>query len=185
VLDCNFVRDRDGKDVDWSPKRSYEGRVSAEQVDWLKADLANTLHPTVIISHQGFGPKASGGVVPNGAEIRAVIAAANHREKGGKVVLCMHGHNHLDGATTVEGVHYLQINSASYLWVGEQFGRMAPYVDPLFAFMELDPAGSIRLIGRKSTFRKPTPAERGYPDANAVTASIADRVLRFTPPRAT
>ena len=116
------------------------------------------------------------------AEIRAVIAAANQRAN--KVVLCMHGHNHLDGATTLDGVHYLQINSASYLWVGEQYGRMAPYADPLFAFMELDPAGSIRLTGRKSTFRNPTPAERGYPNPNTVTASITDRVLRFTPPRA-
>jgi hypothetical protein len=183
VLDCNFVRNSNGKDVDWSQQHRYEGRVSADQVDWLKGDLDRTSLPTVIVSHQGFGPKSAGGVVPNGEEIRAVIAAANKRQKGAKVVLCMHGHNHMDGATTVDGVHYLQINSASYLWVGEQFGRMAPYTDPLFAFMELDRAGSIRLVGRTSTFRKPTPAERGYPDASTVTASIASRELRFTPPR--
>jgi hypothetical protein len=122
-------------------------------------------------------------VVPNGDEVRTIIAAANKRNKGGKVILCMHGHNHLDGATVVDGVHYVQINSASYLWVGEQYGRMAPYTDPLFAFLELDPAGVIRLTGRNSTFRKPTPADRGYPNANSVTASIASRELRFTPPR--
>jgi hypothetical protein len=183
VLDCNYVRDRDGKYVDWSPKHSYEGRISPDQIAWLKTDLENTLLPTVIASHQGFGPKTSGGVVPNGAEVRGVIAEVNKRERGGKVVLCMHGHNHLDGATVVEGVHYLQINSASYLWVGEEYGRMAPYADPLFAFMECDPSGTIRLTGKASTFRKPTPADRRYPDAKTVTASIADRILRFTPPR--
>ena len=181
VLDCNFVRDRDGKCVDWSPKHNYEGRISPEQITWLKDDLGKTILPTIVISHQGFGPKASGGVVPNGDEVRAVIAAANKREKAGKVVLCMHGHNHLDGATVVEGVHYVQINSASYLWVGEEYGRMAPYSDPLFAFMEFDPAGVIRLTGKASSFRKPTPAERGYPNPETVSACIANREFRFTP----
>jgi 3',5'-cyclic AMP phosphodiesterase CpdA len=182
VLDCNFVRDRDGKCIDWSPNHKYEGRISPEQITWLKDDLEKTVYPTIVISHQGFGPKTSGGVVPNGEEVRAVIAAANKREKAGKVVLCMHGHNHMDGATVVEGVHYLQLNSASYLWVGEEYGRMAPYSDPLFAFMEFDPAGVIRLTGKASTFRKPTPTERGYPNPEAVSAYIASREFRFTPP---
>jgi hypothetical protein len=114
--------------------------------------------------------------------VRRVIAAANKAATGGKVVLCLHGHNHHDGATVVDGVHYVQINSASYLWVGEQFGRMAPYSDPLFAFLTLDPAGTIRLAGRESTFRTPTPTERKFPDADKVVASIADRTLRFQPP---
>ena len=72
------------------------------------------------------------------------------------MILCLHGHNHHDGATEVDGVHYLQINSASYLWVGEEYGRMAPYADALFGFLTLDPAGTIRLLGRASTFRRPT-----------------------------
>ena len=182
VLDCNFVKDRDGKCVDWSPKYNYQGRISSDQITWLKDDLDKAAHPTIVISHQGFGPKASGGVVPNGDEVRAVIAAANKRDKAGKVVLCMHGHNHLDGASVVEGVQYLQLNSASYLWVGEEYGRMASYSDPLYAFMELDPAGIIRLTGKASTFRKPTPTERGYPNPETVSASIANREFRFTPP---
>ena len=98
------------------------------------------------------------------------------------MILCLHGHNHHDGATEVDGVHYLQINSASYLWVGEEYGRMAPYADALFGFLTLDPAGTIRLLGRASTFRRPTPAERKYPAADKVVAAITDRVLRFAPP---
>jgi 3',5'-cyclic AMP phosphodiesterase CpdA len=180
VLDCNYVRTADGKSLDWSPDRPYEGRISAEQVEWFKRDLEKTQLATVVISHQGFGPKWSGGVVPNGNEIRAIIATNNRQARGGKVILCMHGHNHLDGASVVDGVHYLQINSASYLWVGEQYGRMAPYADPLFAFLELNPAGTIRLVGKGSTFVKPTPIERGYPN-DAVLASIASRELPFTP----
>ena len=97
------------------------------------------------------------------------------------MILCLHGHNHMDGATVVDGVHYVQLNSASYLWVGEKYGRMAPYTDPLFAFLTLDPAGTITIRGRTSTFRRPTPAERGYPDAHRVTAGIADRDLCITP----
>jgi hypothetical protein len=182
VLDCNFVRAGNGKFQDWAPNRPYEGRISGEQFEWMKSDLKGNRLPTVVISHQGFGPKLAGGVVPNGAEVRAIIAENNKREGSGKVILCMHGHNHLDGASVVEGVHYLQINSASYLWVGEQYGRMAPYADPLFAFLELDPAGTIRLTGKGSTFVKPTPVERGYPNS-AVLASIASRELPFTPGR--
>ena len=181
VLDCNFVKDAGGAYADWTPGRRYENRVHPDQLDWLKADLEKTALPTVVVSHQGFGPKDSGGVVPNGDDVRAVIAAARRGGKGGRVVLCLHGHNHLDGATVVEGVHYLQLNSASYLWVGEEYGRMAPYSEPLFAFLTLDPAGTIRLTGRAGAFRKPSPADRGYPNADKVTASIADRVLRFDP----
>lgn len=184
VLDCNFVKGSGSTYADWSPGRRYENRIHPDQLDWLKADLAKTALPTVVVSHQGFGPKDAGGVVPNGDEVRTAIAAANRGARDGKVVLCLHGHNHLDGAAVVDGVHYLQLNSASYLWVGEEYGRMAPYSDPLFAFLTLDPAGTIRLAGRAGTFRKPTPADRGYPNADRVTASIADRVLRFDPPTA-
>ena len=60
--------------------------------------------------------------------------------------------------------------------------ELAPYADPLFAFITLDPAGTIRLSGRGSTFRRPTPAERKYPAADQVVAAITDRVPRFTPP---
>jgi hypothetical protein len=60
---------------------------------------------------------------------------------------------------------------------------MAPYADSLFAFLTLDPTGAIRLAGRDSTFRKPTPKERKFPQADQVVAKITDRTLRFQPPR--
>lgn len=175
ILDCNSVREAGGKYADWRPGRRYEGWLHPDQIDWLKADLAKTALPTVVVSHQGFGPKDKGGVVPNGAEARKVIREAN------RVVLCLHGHNHIDAAPVVDGVPHLQLNSASYLWVGEEYGRMATYEDSLFAFLTLDPAGTIRLKGRASTFRRPTPEERKYPGSKQVTASIADREFRFRP----
>jgi hypothetical protein len=182
VLDCNFVKGEKGKYLDWSRGRRYEGYVSPEQLDWLKADLAKTKSPTVILSHQGFGPKSEGGVVPNGADVRKVIADANSGPGGKKVVLCLHGHNHLDAARIVGGVHYVEINSASYLWVGEKYGRMAPYTEPLFAFLTLSPAGMIELKGKPGAFSKPTPEDRGLPDAKKFHACISDRKLRFVPP---
>ena len=87
-------------------------------------------------------------------------------------------------ARVVSGVHYVELNSASYLWVGEKYGRMAPYRNPLFAFLTLDPRGRILLTGGASTFAAPTPKDRGYPDADAASASITDRELRFNPPQA-
>jgi hypothetical protein len=182
ALDCNFVKKSRGQFVDWSPGDRDEGQVHPDQIDWMKADLAKTKLPTVIVFHQGFGPKGEGGVVPNGDEVRKAIDAANSGPGGKKVVLCLHGHNHCDAARIISGVHYVEINSASYFWAGEKYGGMAPYRDPLFAFLTLEPRGTIRLTGRASLFQRPTLAERGYPDAEKMSASITDRKLRFDPP---
>jgi hypothetical protein len=165
------------------PQRDH---VSQEQIEWLRAELAAATRPTVILSHQGLDDIWDGGAVPNRAEVRAVIRAANQRERertgAPRVVACLCGHHHLDSASVIEGVHYLQLNSASYYWAGGDRGSDGPravIAEPLFAFLTLDPAGKIEVRGRRGGFRPPSPADKGHPEAARLSASISDRRLEF------
>lgn len=190
VLDCNFLL-RDGRHVDYANSNYYldrelRDRISPEQVEWLRSDLAATRRPTVIFSHQALDEIWDGGAVPNRLAVRAVIREANARarERNGapQVIACFCGHHHLDSASVIEGVHYVQVNSASYYWAGGKLGSDGPravYAQPLFAFVTLDPAGEIRVQGRRGEFQRPTPTETGHPEAARLSASITDRTLKF------
>lgn len=187
VLDCNFIL-KGGKHVDYDHGNYYiesslRDRVSPEQIEWLRGELAKPGKPAVILSHQSLDEVWTGYTVPNRLEVRRVIDEANARAPG-SVVACLCGHHHLDEASVINGVHYVHINSASYFWAGDGFGSegaRAVYHDPLFAFVTLDPAGSLRIEGRRSMFEKPDPAATGYPNAARLHARISDRVLRFAP----
>ena len=74
------------------------------------------------------------------------------------------------------------MNSASYFYVGEGYGSdgsKAMYEDSIFAFLTLDPSGKISIEGRNSQFVRPTPMEKGHPDAPRLSASISDRSVGF------
>ena len=130
VLDCNFVL-KDGNHVDYANGNYYiarelRDRISPEQVEWLRADLAATARQTVIFSHQALDEIWGGNTVPNRLDVRAVIREANEKSRARtgvpKVIACLCGHHHVDEASVIEGVHYLQVNSASYYWAGGKFG---------------------------------------------------------------
>ncbi len=91
-------------------------------------------------------------------------------------VLC--GHHHQDWVHTIGGIHYVQINSASYQWVGEAHAhdsysaeilrerpriRMTcPYRDPLWALVTVDgKSGWLTVEGRASDWVGPSPWEVG------------------------
>jgi len=184
VLDRNHLKTDDGYVPYANGNYFVDGRLRGfcdpEQLEWLRRDLAATELPTVVFVHQGLGMWNE--PYPDGdprAEIEAVFAAANEAGETPKVVACFCGHEHLDRYNHKDGVHYVWVNSASYLWVGEKYGRMAPYRDPLFAFATFDPDGAITIEGRRSEFAAPSLEERGYPKAGEVTASISDRRLGF------
>ena len=110
-------------------------------------------------------------------EIETILRDAKRADAPG-VVACFCGHEHLDRHRQKDGIHYVWINSASYYWVGSDYGRMAPYQDALFAFAVFDPAGEIRIEGRESDWVAPSPKQRGYPRAGEISATITDRQLR-------
>jgi UDP-2,3-diacylglucosamine pyrophosphatase LpxH len=184
VMDCNHIL-KDGQYIDYVKGNFYidparRDLVNPEQIEWLEAEIDRAKHPCIIISHQSFDEVWTGSTVPNRLEVRKVIDRANEGRKHQKVIACICGHHHLDHHMIINGVHYIHINSASYYYVGDGFGSdgsRATYSEPVFAFVTFDSAGEIRIEGRHASFRSPTPKEKGFPNADRITASIIDRRL--------
>ncbi len=186
----------DGNDKKDPPQKGYAHYIGAKQIEWLKKDLARTELPVVVFSHQSIADSEREGV-DNGEEVRKIFEEANLELGKKKVIACFSGHHHIDYATTINGIHYIQINSMSYFWLGgdytyirysneidEQFPYIkytAPYKDPLFAIVEIDSKGIIRITGRKSTWVGPSPKELGYHGTHWEKASpqISSRELEF------
>jgi hypothetical protein len=185
----------DGNDKNPSPDKAsgYARFIGDGQKEWLKNDLKSATLPCVLFSHQSFENTDSG--IENQSEIRQILEDENKASGFNKVIACFSGHHHIDYATSINGIYYIQINSMSYFWLGDQYQIVryskevdekypwikytAPYRDPLFAFVEID-SRSIRIEGRKSEFVGPTPKEMNYPkgpENNPVTPFISDRKL--------
>ncbi len=154
-------------------RRDY---ADPEQLEWLEEDLARTELPAVVFVHQGLGMAERIDAETASGQIETVLARAN-RAAPHKVVAVFCGHHHVDRYQFRDGIHYVWINSASYSWIGEQFGGMAPYRDPLYTFLTFHSDKSIEIAGKDSTWRAPTPEQRGYPDFKQINAIIRQRRL--------
>jgi len=174
----------------------YRRFMGAEQLAWLERELAEAARPVVLFVHQPFDAD-HGGCLENSSSVRAVVEQAEAR-KPGSVVAVFSGHLHLDYAREVNGIRYLQINSASYWWP-ENLGahretfppevhqqhpyltHVAAYRDPLWALVTLDfERGELVVEGRRTEWIGPDPWERGertsWPRAN-LHPGITDRRL--------
>jgi len=146
------------------------------QADWLRQDLTATPFPTVVFLHQGL-EREDGGEVNQGL-IRSILEQPKLNSGEGRVIACFSGHHHRDYVRRIRGIHYAQINSMSYHWLGGAFihpsygpgiGKMHPdmkytasYKDPLYALVTLDPKrGALRIEGIKSEFAGPSPRKWG------------------------
>lgn len=187
ILDLNHVR-KDGKLLDYDHGNYFtaaEDRdlISPEELEWLKADLAATDKPTVFFSHQGLDELwGRGGGCPNRKDVRALIQEANLN--GQKVFACFCGHNHVDAYEAIDGVHYFEINSASYFWTdtSDKYsnGHMIEYKDALFAFVTLDfDAREIKIEGTRSEFLPPAPQPGDFLNADKVYPYILDRHVQI------
>jgi len=167
----------DGNDKDPSPDRpgGYARYMGREQLEWLEKDLEQSQLPVVVFSHQGLDNDLGG--IHNATSTRLVLERANERAGFQKVQLVFSGHHHQDYYNRINGIHYLQINSMSYQWLGEKHLQVryseevdekypwikytVPYKDPLWAVAEISPEHHFRLLGRQSEFVGPTPEEMG------------------------
>jgi len=177
-FDCNgyHLVVLDGNDYDASPNRpaGYARFIGKEQLQWLEADLEDTELPVLIFSHQGLDNDLGG--IFNATESRLVLERANKKAGYQKIQLVFSGHHHQDYHNTINGIHYIQINSMSYQWLGEEFQHIryseqvdenypwikftVPYKDPLWALAEIS-SESFRLYGKKTEFVGPSPEESG------------------------
>ena len=159
VMDRNFLKEDDGtltayNTSNWgplpSPKRSFTDK---EQLDWLRDDLANALHPVIIFMHQPVFVSDFVDELGNADEILKIFDEANfnatNQGRAAKVAAVFMGHDHDDRYGERNGVHYFIINSSTYVYTksGAYY-----YKDPLFAFITLDPAGKLTIEGRSTTY---------------------------------
>ncbi|MEO1617247.1 MAG: metallophosphoesterase [Planctomycetota bacterium] len=181
VLDRNHLKTEDGGFIDYSESNFYvdgrlRGYADTEQLEWLTEDLSRTQFPTVVFSHQGLGMKSDDQAA---GAIETVLAKSNRGS--GKIRACFCGHHHIDRYNQRDGIHYVWINSASYHWVGSEYGRMAAYTDPLFTFLTFHPDQSIEVAGCVSDWATPTPKERDYPGWADLNTVIVGRRLTSSP----
>ncbi|MCT4587132.1 MAG: metallophosphoesterase [Carboxylicivirga sp.] len=183
VLDPNFYKDGEeliefdnGNYLKHSGQSRYF--ITKNQVSWLQEDLQSTDKPTIIFSHQSFQNPYS---CKNGELVREVLEKENERVGYNKVMACFNGHDHTDGCEYVKGITYVHINSMSEYWLGRKYKcetrysavinkkysalkYVAPYKDPLYAFVEIELGNSIKVEGKTSEWIAPSPQELGYDD---------------------
>jgi predicted phosphodiesterase len=179
--------------------RGYPRYISKAQSQWLYEDLKKTPNSSVIFSHQSLEDIEG---VENRDYIRSILENINKEAGWGKVCASFCGHNHVDFATQIEGIHYVQINSMSNYWIGGKYKHIrysaeidkkypyikytVPFKDPLFAHVTLSPEGYIKISGTKSEFEGLSPWELGLNevkdtiyDKERVIPTISDRHLKI------
>lgn len=183
----------DGNDQDDSADRpaGYARFFGQEQLEWLEADLAQTELPTLVFSHQGIDNGLGG--ITNGTKTRLIFERANQQAGFQKVVAVFSGHHHQDYHNNYNGIHYIQINSMSYSWLGEKYQHIRysekideqypwikytlPYRDPLWAEIQIS-TDQLMVKGRSTEFVGPSHIDLGMPEFEfgyPVVSKISDR----------
>jgi predicted phosphodiesterase len=185
----------DGNDRHEGAAGGYPRYIGPEQAKWLEDDLKNTELLTFLFSHQSL--ENTGGL-ENGDEIRAILEKANEQAGFKKVVASFSGHHHTDFHKEIAGIHYIQINSMSYQWVGEKYRYVrfseeiekanpwvsftVPYKEPLYAVVTLRGNSVIEIEGTKTEYIEPSPEELGcpeQPEGSRYSTEISGRLLGF------
>ncbi len=207
VLDPNYVK-MDDEYIRYDHGRYYKSSrfenstspyVPPEQLAWLKEDLAKTLYPSILFSHQRL-TKGIWGIL-NYEEVEEILQNAPN-----KVLLSMHGHEHMDYAEQKNGIWHYSVNSISMFWLDAMFTVLerytpeldeeypqvrytVPYSEPVFAIVTLDEDGAT-IQGTKADFVGISPEEQGvygekswyyplYQEGKRITPSIEDCYLPF------
>ncbi len=168
----------DGNDKNHSKHRAagYARFVGEKQLRWLKKDLKATDLPCLVFSHQTLEHNDDG--IENREEIRTLFENENRAAGFKKIVACFSGHHHTDYTTEINGIYYVQINSASYGWLGEKCQTIryseeidrkyplmkftVPYKDSLYAFVEVNDE-NLKIEGVESSFVGPSPKDKDCP----------------------
>ena len=188
----------DGNDKDPSPNSpsGYARYIGKEQLLWLEHDLEETKLPSIIFSHQGLDNDLGG--IYNATQTRLVLEQANEQADFQKVQFVFSGHHHQDYYNNINGIHYIQINSMSYQWLGDKYQHIryseevdkshpwikytVPYKEPIWAIAEISSDNIFRLYGSKTEFIGPSPEELGVDMHNfgyPIVPYISDREIKL------
>jgi len=132
VLDACFRSDGQPygrKNSDWR-----DANLLPAEVQWLRADLAQTSHKAVVFVHQRLDVKPPYGV-HNALEVRKVL------EDSGKVLAVVQGHYHPGALSELGGIHYCSLTAMV---------EGTPEQGNAYALMDILPGDLIRIRG----FRK-------------------------------
>lgn len=181
LLDTNTVS-LDGVDYDYGMGNYFaypqqRENISRIQLEWLEKDLEETELPAVLFSHASLYNKEEG--ICNREAVHALLVKTNAKSGHTKVFASLNGHNHVDSHMEVDGIHYIDINSMSNCWIGEEyahktFGTLVeirhpairctvPYRDSLFTMVQMDAGEKTMVIeGAKTTFVGKGPTALGH-----------------------
>jgi predicted phosphodiesterase len=187
-----IVLDGNDRPDDWGT--DYPLHVGDAQLQWLERELSRTHEPVIVLSHQSAEHPEG---LDNGAMVRALLEDANRKAGFHRVLACFSGHHHLNYFAEVAEIPYVQVNSMSYFWVGEECQNFAypphihasapmleftaPYRDPLWTTVTVDPdAGEIRIEGRMSEWAGASPEQLGYQSPPARRRGMSPRADDLT-----
>lgn len=202
VLDANYLfvdgKYKDYKNANFYVEDSLRTFIDSRQIEWLSHDLEQTNLPTIIFSHQSLVNPVWG--IKNRIQIQELLEKENKRCGFQKIIACFNGHDHIDFYRMLNHIHYVEINSMSYQWLGEKYStkerytadlyekykhldKIAPYEDALYAFVELDTSNAqIRIKGIQSNWLSPSPEELNVPDqfyGTQYSPEISSRVINY------
>ncbi len=175
--------------------RGYKRFIAAEQLKWLQRELEAAKTPIVVFVHQPIDHPEG---VENQVEVRKLLVQANKAPH--PVLAVFAGHNHQNYSTVIDDIPYIQINSASYYWVGEKLAHNSydaathkkypslrntcPYKDPLWAIVTIDlKAGQLEVEGRATTWMGGSPWDVGAAktalDPKVIQPEISGRKIKI------
>lgn len=183
VLDSNFFIDEEGNEQHYDYGNYYidesrREKFSKEQLKWLEKLLQDRDHIYILFAHGPVNDQVTS--VSYNKEIHGILTKAV--SEGTKIAAVLGGHNHSDNYHVIDGINYLQVNSASYYWAGSDFINterypqevynqypalkyMVPYNSALYAIIEMDDKGNMKVIGTEGNYLPPLPDEKALNEA--------------------
>ncbi|MEJ2639441.1 MAG: metallophosphoesterase [Desulfosarcinaceae bacterium] len=110
VLDADFTPTKPHRPYDmktpedafWTWKDTF---VPPQELEWLKTDLAGTVLPTVVFTHQTLDRvDEQDHNIKNASAVRRIL------EDSGRVLAVLSGHDHAGGYANIKGIHYIVMN---------------------------------------------------------------------------
>ena len=168
VLDTNYFR-QDGRFVHFEGgnyrKIPYSNNwtIGEDQYEWAEDVLKNSPYPCVVFMHQSC-ERESGGM-PDWARMRGLFRWVN-KHKRPKVRLVVNGHHHTDSFRFIDGIPYLDLNSANYKYYAQRHklypaeyhkshrgaGNVIAWDEPISAVITMDSDGYLKIEGQKAKY---------------------------------